>query len=250
MGDEAAPEVVPRATIARIVKDVKDVIDDETLHEQHIYYAHNMDNFMYGNAMIVGPRGTPYEDGFFFFMFTFPVNYPYEPPRVRFCNVNDDKIRYNPNLYTNGKVCLSILNTWSGDQWTACQSIRSVLLTLCTVFNERPLLNEPGISETHSDHSTYNEIVRFNTISRCHADVARRALGKKLTHRESMFTSTILEYAAARVDGVTARAVELSELGKSGTYRMQGVYRMSCVCDYDAAKAALEKVRSDMNHKH
>ena len=61
-------------------------------------------------------------------------------------------------------MCLSILNTWTGDSWTACQTIRSVLLQLLLLFNDKPLLNEPGILETHSDFDTYHEIIRFKNI--------------------------------------------------------------------------------------
>ena len=43
---------------------------------------------------------------------------------------NDGKTRFNPNLYRNGKVCISLLNTWKGEQWTSCQTIESILLSL------------------------------------------------------------------------------------------------------------------------
>ena len=39
--------------------------------------------------------------------------YPFEPPKVLILTV-DGRTRINPNLYANGKVCLSILGTWSG----------------------------------------------------------------------------------------------------------------------------------------
>ena len=58
-----------------------------------------------------------------------------------------DLTRFNPNFYRNGKVCLSILNTWEGEKWSSCQSIRSILITLQMTMNETPLLNEPGIHE-------------------------------------------------------------------------------------------------------
>ena len=82
-------------------------------------------------VLIFGPKDTPYENGYYLFKFKFPIDYPYNPPKVVYMT-NDGKTRFNPNLYRNGKVCVSILNTWSGDQWTGCQTISSVLLTLCT----------------------------------------------------------------------------------------------------------------------
>ena len=94
-----------------------------------------------GHALIIGTENTVYEHGFYLFKFEFPINYPISPPKVLFYP-NDRKTRYNPNLYRNGKVCLSLLNTWTGEQWTACQSIRSILLTLISILNDKPLLNE------------------------------------------------------------------------------------------------------------
>ena len=67
----------------------------------------------------------------------------------------------HPNLYRNGKVCLSLLNTWRGEQWTSCQSIKTILLTLITLFTNKPLLNEPGITESYKYFGNYNEIIRW-----------------------------------------------------------------------------------------
>ena len=63
-----------------------------------------------------------------------------------------------------GKVCLSILNTWRGEQWSGCQTLTSVLLALCTVLNAEPLLNEPNITKNHIDFETYNEIIKYKNI--------------------------------------------------------------------------------------
>mgnify|MGYP003919768525 CR=1 FL=1 len=116
--------------------------------------------------MIVGPSDTPYAYGYFFFEFEFPPDYPYSPPKVKYCTQNiNNRIRFNPNLYRSGKVCISILNTWAGDQWSGCQTISSVLLTLCTLFTVSPLLNEPGILPSHSEIIPYNEIISYETIT-------------------------------------------------------------------------------------
>jgi ubiquitin-protein ligase len=69
---------------------------------------------------------------------------------------NDGSTRYNPNLYKCGKVCVSILNTWSGDKWSACQTINSILLTLCSLLNNMPFLNEPGTQFGSRDCNALN----------------------------------------------------------------------------------------------
>ena len=61
------------------------------------------------HALITGPFDTPYEGGLFHFVIRFPPNYPLVPPRVAFMTTSGGTVRFNPNLYRNGKVCLSIL---------------------------------------------------------------------------------------------------------------------------------------------
>ena len=134
---------ISKETQKRLLKDVADIMRNN-LSNQGIYYIHDEENILKGYAMIFGPKDTPYENGVYFFNFKFPYNYPYQPPKLEYLT-NNGKTRFNPNLYRSGKVCLSLLNTWKGEQWTSCQTIRSILLTLVTVLNEHPLINEPGI---------------------------------------------------------------------------------------------------------
>lgn len=154
---------IPKETVKRVAKDVRDIIKNP-LHEHGIYYAHDDSDLLKGKALIIGPPDTPYEGGYFLFKFQFPTNYPHQPPVVTYCT-NDGKTRFNPNLYRSGKVCLSVLNTWKGPQWTGCQTISSVLLALCAaVLTDKPLLNEPGVDETFDDFDAYTEIIRYKTI--------------------------------------------------------------------------------------
>ena len=153
------PEIISKATFRRLVKDVKELMTSP-LHSHGIYYVHNEDNILTGKALIIGPSETPYENGFYLFDFEFPDNYPHAPPEVKYMT-NDGYTRFNPNLYTHGKVCLSILNTWQGDQWTGCQTISSTLLAICSILNNEPLLNEPGITKHHKDFNKYNTIITF-----------------------------------------------------------------------------------------
>ena len=99
------------------------------------------------------------------FEFNFTEDYPFKPPVVKF-KTYDGYTRFNPNLYRDGKVCLSILNTWSGEKWSSCQSISTILLNLQMVLNEKPLLNEPGINaNTHKNLiQSYTEIIEYKNI--------------------------------------------------------------------------------------
>uniref|UniRef100_A0A5B6YIM9 Putative ubiquitin-conjugating enzyme E2 39 n=1 Tax=Davidia involucrata TaxID=16924 RepID=A0A5B6YIM9_DAVIN len=97
-------------------------------------------------AAMVGPAGTPYHDGLFFFDLAFPPDYPTRPPQVCYWSFG---LRLNPNLYANGRVCLSLLNTWIGkrnEKWNPSESTVLQLLVSIQglVLNEKPYFNEPG----------------------------------------------------------------------------------------------------------
>ena len=94
------------------------------------------------------------------FKLIFPSDYPFSPPKVFFLT-NDSICRYHPNLYKNGKCCLSILNTWEGEQWTSCQTILSILLTISSILQNNPLILEPGIKLSHPDVNRYNDIITY-----------------------------------------------------------------------------------------
>jgi hypothetical protein len=65
-------------------------------------------------AVIIGPAGTPYENGVFEFDIFCDGDFPNQPPRVQFKTTGGGTIYFNPNLYADGKVCLSLLGTWEG----------------------------------------------------------------------------------------------------------------------------------------
>lgn len=140
--------VITKDTIRRLLKDVKDIMS-HPLTDNGIYYIHDEDDMLKGYALIIGAQDTRYFGGNYFFELAYPSDYPHSPPKVIFCT-NGDNIRFNPNLYTNGKVCISLLNTWRGEQWTSCQSISTVLLNLCTLLNNDPLLNELRLLQKHT----------------------------------------------------------------------------------------------------
>ena len=166
---------ISKETMTRLLKDVKQIIKNP-LTDQGIYYVHDDTDMMKGYAMIVGPSDTPYFGGFYFFEFTYPIDYPHSPPKVKYCT-NGNDIRFNPNLYKCGKVCVSLLNTWRGDQWTSCQSISTVLLTLCTLL----------CNKTHPDMKNYNEIIEYSNISIAVCDIVRKKKGVYLPFFENFY---------------------------------------------------------------
>jgi ubiquitin-conjugating enzyme E2 Z len=163
---------VSKETISRLLKDVKQILKNP-LTENGIYYIHDDSDMMKGYALIIGPSDTPYFGGNYFFELNYPTDYPHSPPKVKYWT-NGNNIRFNPNLYVCGKVCVSLLNTWRGEQWTSCQTISTVLLTLCTLLCSDPLLNEPGVGKNHNDISSYNEIITFANIDIAVCDIIEK----------------------------------------------------------------------------
>jgi len=165
-------KVIKKETIQRLLKDVKQIIK-HPLTDNGIYYSHDEVDMMKGYALIVGPSDTPYFGGFYFFKFDFPYDYPFSPPKVTYMT-NDGVTRYNPNLYKCGKVCVSILNTWSGDKWSSCQTINSILITLCSLLNDSPLENEPGHNKNSKDFIPYQKSIGFSNINFAICDIINK----------------------------------------------------------------------------
>ncbi|KAM0938544.1 putative ubiquitin-conjugating enzyme E2, ubiquitin-conjugating enzyme/RWD [Dioscorea sansibarensis] len=115
-------------------------------------------------AVIIGPDGTPYHDGLFFFDIQFPPNYPQSPPLVHY---HSGGLRLNPNLYANGKVCLSLLNTWSGsgcELWKPSTStMLQVLVSIqALILNSKPYFNEPGFSRLANTPKGEESSIAYN----------------------------------------------------------------------------------------
>ena len=84
-----------------------------------------------------------------------PADYPHAPPKVRLLTTGGGRWRPNPNLYADGKVCLSLLGTWEGPRWDPkFSTILQVLISIQSlIFVVDPYFNEPGFEEAaHTSH--------------------------------------------------------------------------------------------------
>ena len=153
-----------KKTLKRILKDRKQ-LESESLDGIYVMWDNDEDLF-HLKAMIIGPEGTPYHNGFFFFDIEFTKKYPFEPPKVKFIT-GDGYTRFNPNLYVEGKVCLSILGTWSGPSWTSSQNLSTVLLSIQSLLNENPIINEPGWTKYKNTNrsKSYNRVLTHQVMS-------------------------------------------------------------------------------------
>jgi baculoviral IAP repeat-containing protein 6 len=125
-------------------------------------------------AMIIGPKDTPYENGCFIFDIKIPSNYPKQHPDIHF--MNHGNVRFNPNLYNCGKVCLSLIGTWgdrqqnNSENWQPDTStIFQLLLSVQSqILVEKPYFNEPAYygkeSESVRESTEYNRAIEYYTL--------------------------------------------------------------------------------------
>lgn len=111
-------------------------------------------------AIIIGPPDTPYEFGFFEFSVKFGREYPTKAPSVVATTTNGGRCRFNPNIYSQGKVCLSILGTWRGErgeEWSSAQGLESILISIQSLMSSNPYENEPGFETANDEGDKKNQ---------------------------------------------------------------------------------------------
>ncbi|KAI9204317.1 ubiquitin-conjugating enzyme/RWD-like protein [Polychytrium aggregatum] len=89
---------------------------------------------------MVGPPDTPYSGGFFWATMKFPEDFPFKPPTFSF-----DKPLYHPNIYGDGRLCISILHPPGDDpmsgelaaeRWNPTQTVESILLSVISLLGD------------------------------------------------------------------------------------------------------------------
>lgn len=225
-----------KSTLKRILSDIKQIKKDP-LDKQGIFYTHDEANLLKGYAMITGPDDTPYQYGYYFFEIDYPSNYPHSPPKFTF-RTCDEKTRFHPNFYRSGKCCVSILNTWKGEQWTSCQTLVSVLLTIRSLFDSKPLLNEPGIKEDNLDFDNYNSIIKFKNIQVAILDVIEEKNHYKFI--SDLFKKEVLNLFKTNKNKIK-EVIEKEDKMKVKIYTT--LYKMFITIDYDELNNRIIKLK-------
>lgn len=133
------------------------------------FYSNRIDLL---SVMIEGPAKTPYEDGLFIFDVQLSPDYPRSPPLVHYISYSSE--RFNPNLYVEGKVCISLLGTWMGhgtEVWgpksTLLQlmvSVQGLILVSEPYFNEAGYEKQTDTQQGYENSRTYNELVILKLV--------------------------------------------------------------------------------------
>ena len=194
---------LPTNVQRRILSDIKELKNDKDLNKNGIFYYINDEDLTKVWVVIFGSENTPYYHCPFFFKFEFGQHYPLKPPSGIFLTSNR-KTRFNPNLYVDGKICLSILGTWQGPSWTPVMTIKTVIMSIIAlVMNENPLVNEPGYERSKQEAlDEYNKIVQYRSIDYAFCDqlknfpshfnpIKEEVINYALSHFEELYKFTL-----------------------------------------------------------
>lgn len=246
MSKKSETKIMSKDSRKRLQKDIIDIIKNP-LTDHGIYYTHDDSDMLKGYAVVFGPTDTIYRYGAYMFKFKFPTNYPVSPPKLTYLT-NDGTTRFHPNLYRNGKVCLSVLNTWRGEGWTSCQTIRSILLILVTLFHNKPLLNEPGIKETHHSFKPYNKIITYRNIE--HSLIKTYASGlepKSQALYISWFYPFYKNYISNHKENILKYIEEMMNNEEyNGTFSTS-IYGLKCETNYKKLLTNFKKITTKLN---
>lgn len=156
----------PKGLNKRLLKEFADAQSDP-MKRVGIYFSFNEANIMKTKAMIFGPEDTPYAHCPLVFEIQFGTTYPFDPPKVTILT-SDGVTRFHPNLYIDGKVCLSILGTWSGPKWSPIMTVSTLLSSIQSLLEKNPIVNEPGYEKLTLEGSerarNYAELVRYRLL--------------------------------------------------------------------------------------
>jgi len=150
--DDIKSKVSPKR-IRRLNRELKELRKSLPLHfNSTVALRVDTNRPFVAQCLIFAPNNTPYDSGCFLFDIYFPPEYPSEPPKMNLMTTGNGTVRFNPNLYNNGKVCLSLLGTWRGgatgsENWTKNSTLWQVLVSIQSAIlgSEFPYFNEPGV---------------------------------------------------------------------------------------------------------
>ena len=112
-------------------------------------------------AYIDAPEDSVYKYTFIKVLVCILPNYPFEPPYVTLTHYNQAGVRIHPNLYDNGKICLSILGTWVGEKWTAAMDIEYIFRIIQSLLDNSPYQHEPH----QKDNKEFNDFVSYYSLT-------------------------------------------------------------------------------------
>ncbi|KAJ5981215.1 hypothetical protein N7499_001771 [Penicillium canescens] len=156
-----------------LMNEFKTLLKEKWVHVQ----LHNDDIFNWDVALIVINPDSMYYGGYFRAKMRFPANYPYAPPEFRF-----RKPLHHPNIYPDGKLCISILHAPGEDEmsgelaserWSPAQRVESVLISIISLLDDAEPSSPANVDAGvlfRKDPAAYRQMVKAD-VERSKADI-------------------------------------------------------------------------------
>ena len=145
--------------------------------------------------MIAGPSRTPYEDGLFFFDFQLSSDYPQSPPVGHYYSYCTDRL--NPNLYEDGKVCVSLLGTWSGKGTESWTPNSNMLQLLVSIQGKRRDVCDVGCGTGGKEgHGRTRKVL----LGRFRLEIRQPSISSRPTHNAVPFSDCVVVVVVATLD--------------------------------------------------
>jgi len=152
------------SSVAKLLQNSFKKIQSEPV--EGIFVELNEENLHEWKVFIEGPKDTHYEGGIFQLAMKFPNDYPMSPPVVSFISSF-----WHPNVYPDGKVCISILHPpghdemsgeLPGERWLPTQTVTTILLSIISLLsapNTSSPANVDASVEWRKDNAAYKKRV-------------------------------------------------------------------------------------------
>jgi len=204
-----------RAWIRRVASEYADLAKSLPMeYDSSCFMRVHESDMSLAQLLVIGPEGTPYARGAFVFDVLFPQGYPSGPPQVNLQTTGGGSVRFNPNLYNCGKVCLSLLGTWGGakgEGWSATAStfLQVAVSLQSLVMVPKPYFNEPGYQGSMTDPThiqgsdNYDRNIETQTV--------RWAIIEQLKNPPAGFEETVKAHFALQKDSILAQCKRWGE---------------------------------------
>ncbi|KAJ5350150.1 hypothetical protein N7541_007877 [Penicillium brevicompactum] len=146
-----------------LMNEFKGLLKEKWVHAE----LHNDDIFNWDIALVVINPDSLYYGGYFKASMKFPSNYPYAPPKFRFL-----KPLHHPNIYPDGKLCISILHAPGDDEmsgelaserWSPAQRVESVLISILSLLDDAEPSSPANVDAAvllRNEPSIYRQLVK------------------------------------------------------------------------------------------
>jgi ubiquitin-conjugating enzyme E2 G1 len=118
------------------------------------------DNFYKWDIVMIGPPDTVFEGALIKACIEFPNEYPNKAPQFKFVTS-----LYHPNVYPDGKVCISILHEGVdefgyesiSERWNPSQSVNSILISILSMLSSPNFESPANVDASNLWKNNYDE---------------------------------------------------------------------------------------------